>query len=108
MTLDEMLAAMDEKSLPVPLDALKRFEETLGTQLPNDYREFLVRCNGGYVAGGVRFCASTSDGVVLDLHLNHLGGFRKENHFSVEFARNNYQKYETRIPSELIWIADDP
>jgi len=53
MTLDELLAALDHKSPPAPIDALKRFEATIGQPLPDDYREFLVRCNGRAYASRV-------------------------------------------------------
>ncbi len=108
MTLDDLLAAIDHKSPPAPVDALERFEIAIGQRLPQDYREFLVRCNGGYAGGNVRFCGPTPDGQAAEACINHFGGFRKENYFSLEFSRDNYQTYETRIPKTLIWIADDP
>jgi len=55
MTLDEFLAAIDSKLPPAPADALQRFETLIGAQLPEDYREFLIKCNGGYARGYVQF-----------------------------------------------------
>lgn len=109
MTLDELLASLDHKSPPAPSDALKRFERTIGQQLPGDYREFLVRCNGGYGAGDIHYLAPpTPEGQSPDVCLNHVGGFREEDYFSLESAYENYQQYEIRIPKDLIWIANDP
>ncbi len=108
MKLDELLAALDHKSPPAPNDALQRFEATIGQPLPDDYRDFLVRCNGGYGRGYVQFLALTPKGHAADACVNHVGGFRKESYFSLESNYANYQIYEVRIPKALIWIADDP
>lgn len=108
MTLDELLAALDHKSPPAPTDAIKRFEATIGQQLPDDYREFLVRCNGGYGCGYVQYLEPTPEGHSANACVNHVGGFREESYFSLESNYDNYQKYEVRIPKTLIWIADDP
>jgi SMI1-KNR4 cell-wall len=108
MTLDELLAALDHKSPPAPMNVLERFEATIGQRLPDDYREFLVRCNGGYGCGYVQFHGPTPKGHAADACVNHVGGFRKESYFSLESSYDNYQKHEVRIPKELVWIADDP
>src|ERR1700733_14815666 len=102
MTLDELLAAIEDKSPPAPADAVQRFEATIGQRLPDDYREFLVRCNGGYAGGHVQFTGPTPDGFAADACMNHIGGFREETYFSLEDNRDNYQnEYETRIPKDL-------
>lgn len=110
MTLDELLAALDHTAPPAPTDALDRFEATIGQRLPEDYREFLVRCNGGYGCGCgyIQYHGPTPAGHAADACLNHVGGFREESYFSLESSYDNYQKYEIRIPKDLIWIADDP
>src|SRR5260370_1154023 len=36
------------------------------------------------------------------------GGLREESYFSVEWCYENYQRYELRIPKDLIWIGEDP
>ena len=66
MTLDELLAALDHKSPPAPMDAIKRFEATIGQPLPDGYREFLVRCNGGYGCGYVQYLEPTPAGHAAD------------------------------------------
>ena len=108
MTLVELLAALEHKSPPAPLDALKRFETTIGQRLPDDYRDFLLRCNGGYGCGYVQYLEPTPAGHAADACVNHVGGFREESYFSLESSYENYQQYEVRIPKDLIWIADDP
>jgi hypothetical protein len=108
MTLYELLTALDHKSPPAPIAALVRFEATIGQQMPDDYRDFLIQCNGGYGCGYVQFHGPTPEGHPADACVNHVGGFREETYFSLESAFENYQQYETRIPKDLIWIADDP
>jgi hypothetical protein len=108
MTLDEFLAVIDDKLPPAPLNALEQFESQIGRRLPEDYREFLVRCNGGYAAGAVVFQGPTPEGNTADACPNHIGGFREESHFSIEAAHENYQADEVRIPKALLWIMDDP
>ena len=108
MTLDELLATLEDKLPPAPLDALKRFEATIGQRLPDYYREFVIRCNGGYGCGYVQFHGPTPDGHAADACMNHVGGFREESYVSLDSNFENYQKYEIRIPWDLIWIADDP
>jgi hypothetical protein len=108
MTLDELLAALEDKSPPAPADALERFEETLGHRLPDDYRAFLISCNGGYGRGYVQFRGPTARRNVIVACLNHVGGLREEKYYSLERAYQKYQVWEVRIPKDLIWIADDP
>lgn len=108
MTLDELLAAIDDKLPPAPPDVLEKFEALVGERLPEDYREFLVRCNGGYAAGYVQYHGPTPEGQSADACVNHIGGFREESYFSLESSRENYQTDEIRIPKDILWIADDP
>jgi len=125
MTLDELLTATDNKSPPAPMEELERFEVTIGERLPDDYREFLIRCNGGYAGGYVSFQPTMGffrnlwlfildvtgirpAGGQLDACLNHIGGFREEPYISLRSSYDNYQTEEVRIPKDLLWIADDP
>src|SRR5262245_35298266 len=81
MTLDEFLAVIDDKQPPAPLDSLEQFESQIGHRLPEDYRRFLLRCNGGYAAGSVVFQGPTPEGNTADACPNHIGGFREEDYF---------------------------
>jgi hypothetical protein len=91
MTLDELIARVEDKLPPAPEDQLAQFEAGIGHCLPEDYRYFLVRCNGGHLGGRYG--------------INTIGGFRKETDYSLV---DNWNVYCDRIPDPLIWIMDDP
>ena len=105
MTIDELIAQVDKKSPPAPLDRLARFEAQIGHTLPDDYRRFLINCNGGYVGGRYWFHGKNPDGREVEAGVHHIGGFRDEPHFSLLWTRDCYSG---RIPNALIWIHDDP
>jgi hypothetical protein len=108
MTTEEFLAAVQDKSPPAPPDRLAAFESAIGCTLPEDYRRFLVACNGGYASGKVLFLGATSaSGSVAGVH--HVGGFRQDYGASLEARRERFQTGDPPpIPRELIWIMDDP
>ena len=108
MTIEEMSAALTHTSPPASPEATERFEAMIGQRLPDDYREFLTRCNGGYGCGYLRFTGPMVDDYVVTACLNHVGGLRQEDYFSLVANYENYQTYEVRLPKDLIWIADDP
>ena len=108
MHLDYLLEMIDQKLPPAPREKVLHFERVIGAPLPDDYREFLIRCNGGFLGGSVCFAGPTPDGQPGDACINHVGGFRQEAHFSLGYLRSIYQEGEDRIPEELIWIMDDP
>lgn len=104
MTLEELLSLIENKLPPASEAAMLAFELSIGHRLPADYREFLVRCNGGYASGYAVF-----PGPIGDVSIHHVGGFREETCYSLVYNRDNYQhESEIRIPRDLIWIADDP
>jgi hypothetical protein len=105
MNLDSFLSAIDKKLPPAPEAELARFENLLGSRLPEDYRQFLVACNGGYVGGALWFKGPTSRGEPADAGVHHIGGFRREYAFSLEQRRD---VFAGRIPDDLLWIMDDP
>jgi hypothetical protein len=105
MTVDEFLSEVNNKGGPAALTAIAEFERQLGSQLPEDYREFLIRCNGGHVGGRLWYVGPTPNGARADAGVHHVGGFRKETYFSLERHR---ESYEGRIPRDLLWIMDDP
>jgi hypothetical protein len=51
MTMDEFVTLIELKSPPAPQDRLEAFEAELAG-LPDDYRQFLARTNGGVIRGG--------------------------------------------------------
>ncbi len=99
------LQAIEMKLAPAPESELLAFEQALGCRLPEDYRDFLVSCNGGYVGGELWFTGPTPTGEKADAGVHHIGGFRQERHFSLPRARS---RYAGRIPDDLLWIMDDP
>lgn len=105
MTIEEFLALIDDKQSPAPAKELATFEGAIGHPLPDDYRRFLVACNGGYVGGSLWFKGPTPKGEAADAGVHHIGGFREEWHFSLPYHR---ECYDGRIPSDLVWVMDDP
>jgi hypothetical protein len=108
MTTEELLAAVQDKAPPAPPDRLAAFESAIGCPLPEDYRRFLVACNGGYASGKVLFLGTAPEGgPVAGVH--HVGGFREDYATSLEARRVGYQTGNPPpIPRDLIWIMDDP
>jgi hypothetical protein len=105
MTIDEFLRAIKETAPPAPTEKLAQLEEALGNSLPDDYRRFLERCNGGFVGGSLWYQGPTPTGDRADAGVHHIGGFRDESYFSLAWAR---ECYAGRIPDDLLWIMDDP
>lgn len=105
MTIAELIDLVEKKAPPAAAGELAAFENELGTDLPDDYRSFLMATNGGYLGGRLWFFGPTPDGNAADAGVHHLGGFRKEWHFSLLEHRNCYAG---RIPEGLLWVADDP
>jgi hypothetical protein len=103
MTIDEFVFRVKKKLPPAPADELARFEALIGHALPDDYRSFLVRCNGGSAGGRYWFRGKNPEG--LEVGVQRVGGFRDESHFSLRWARDCYHG---RIPATLVWIMDDP
>lgn len=105
MTIDEFLAVIDDTQPPAPEQELGAFEQAIGQRLPEDYRAFLVNCNGGYVGGRYWYVGRNPAGQEVEAGVHHLGGFRSEYPFSLTQRR---RVYTGRIPDALIWIHDDP
>lgn len=105
MTIDEFLQVIDDKLPPAPPADLTAFESDLGDSLPDEYRRFLVTCNGGYLGGRLWFTGPTPEGRSADVGIHHIGGFRDEYYYSLAEHR---ECYTGRIPSALLWVMDDP
>jgi SMI1 / KNR4 family (SUKH-1) len=108
MTMDEFVTLIELKSPPAPQDQLEAFEAELGARLPDDYRQFLARTNGGVIRGWYRFKGRTPGGGLEYAYLHHVGGFREELHFSLGFHRGSCLNPESVFPTALLWIMDDP
>jgi hypothetical protein len=105
MTIDDFIAQVKDKSPLAPVDKLTEFEALIGHTLPDDYRYFLINCNGGYIGGRYWYRGTSPEGREIEAGVHHIGGFRKESYFSLLWT---WDCYEGRIPDALIWIHDDP
>jgi len=105
VTINEFIEQIDDKLPPAPPDQIAAFEADLGQRLPEDYRRFLVACNGGWLGEKfLEFEGLGLEGSAVGTGLHHIGGLRKEDYYSLVGARSIYP----RLPSSLVWIMDDP
>jgi hypothetical protein len=102
MSPEEFIASIRDTAPPAPEQALVALEQALGALLPSDYRQFLLRTNGGYVGGRLRFRGGPPQQLEVGIH--HIGGFQESTELSLLDARDCY---EGRIPAELLWVMDD-
>jgi hypothetical protein len=124
MTIDDFIAAVDgaaDQGLPPAAASLfgpskepppsqaqvEAFELEIGASLPDDYRRFLLRCNGGNV-DWYQFEGLNPEGRSWTAVVSHVGGLREEPDLSLRFARGCYQGHELQIPRTLLWIMGDP
>jgi hypothetical protein len=116
MTIDEFIALMEDNSPPVPEEELAAFEAEIGAELPQTYRQFLARSNGGYIRGWYRFKGPTPEGRSPSAFVSDVGGLRDDPNLSLRFARGCYlaaprllqEESENKIPAALLWIIGDP
>ena len=106
MTIDELLLLIRKSEPPAPLDQLEQLEASLGVRLPADYRDILIRCNGGHLGGRLWQFPPAEPGIQVGV--NHIYEFRTEPHFSLAEKRECYQSPGyIRIPLDLLAITDD-
>lgn len=105
MTMEAFVDAVKQKLPPAPAAALTALEASLGCRLPEDYRDFLVACNGGFLSGTLGYEGHSPTGEYVTASIHHVGGFREEDYFSLDWRRDIYAG---RIPEDLLWIMDDP
>jgi SMI1/KNR4 family protein SUKH-1 len=56
MDVAKFIAQIDRGAAPKPTAAaLEEFEKRIGCKLPDDYRQFLLACAGGYCGGSAEF-----------------------------------------------------
>ena len=53
MDIDEFVALTEERGRRPSERSIKSFEKKIAATLPDDYRAFLERCNGGCVGGSI-------------------------------------------------------
>lgn len=102
MNLPSLLALVREKKPPVPMVVLQALEDGIGQRLPEDYRKFLIACNGGSLGGRLWFYKAGS--VLPDAAPHHIGGIRPERPFSL---LAQLHALHGKIPIDLMWIMDD-
>jgi hypothetical protein len=124
MTIDDFIAAVDaaadralppaavslfgpSKVQPPSQEEIEAFEAEIGATLPEDYRQFLLRSNGGNVDWH-QFKGPTPGGRPWTAVVSHVGGLRDEPDLSLRAARGCYQGSELQIPRALLWIMGDP
>ena len=124
MTIDGLITALDEaadRALPAAARRLlgpsrvpphspaevEAFEAEIGTTLPDEYRQFLLRSNGGRL-DRCPFDGPTPDGKTWPVVISDVGGLREEADLSLRAARRCYQGSELQIPRPLLWIMGDP
>lgn len=81
------------------------FELRIGSPLPADYRDFLGRCNGGYLGGALVFRGPTPAGEDASASIHHIGGLRPESYYSLI---RHFETFGKWLPTTMIWIMDDP
>jgi hypothetical protein len=117
MTIDEFITILQHTEPAVPEGEIHAFEAELGNRLPEDYRRFLLRVNGGSIPGWSRFRYKglSPDGRTRYAVVSKVGGLRAEPAYSLRANRGFYlaapgpqPELETKIPAALLWIMSDP
>jgi hypothetical protein len=117
MTTDEFLGILRHTEPPVSESEVEAFEAEIGVRLPEDYRLFLSRVNGGSVSdwGRYRYKGLAPDDRTCYAVVSEVGGLRPEPEYSLRANRQFYlaapgpqPESETRIPAALLWIMSDP
>lgn len=86
---------------PATLQDISDFEKKIQSILPNDYKDFLIKFNGGRpLPASFKFFSDRTDASSVDQFLS-LG---KEKNSNLE---KYYYNYKNRIPSGFIPIAHD-
>jgi hypothetical protein len=116
MTVDEFITLLRHTEPPVPESELEAFEADLGARLPEDYRQFLLRVNGGSIPewSRYRYKGLSPDGRTRYAVVSEVGGLRAESDYSLRAHRQIYlatpgpqPELETKIPAALLWIMGD-
>ena len=94
----------DRQNPPVQQQELDRFEEERGVQIPQSYRDFIVRNRGGYSAGGddVLFAPSWNETPVSVWY--GASGSR----FGGTFHKRDIGNFSQAVSEKFIQFAEDP
>jgi hypothetical protein len=96
----QMDNAIDIPNPLAPEGATQRLEQALSIALPDDYRNFLAKCNGGLFTHCVFSIARYGKSSVVFLGLETGKPHNDLEHY--------WQQYRARIPSSAIPIGFDP
>ncbi|NQX62518.1 SMI1/KNR4 family protein [Paenibacillus qinlingensis] len=89
---------------PISLENIQEVEQRYGIKLPNDYKEFLLKYNGGNPIPNVMF--TTKNGILTSYLVYVHPLFEREMPSLV--SNFLYFNKEEKIPSNLIAIGHDP
>lgn len=113
MNIEELIASFSEVGGACPLDQLVEFEKRMGARLPDDYRDFLTRCNGGYAPGFLtsRTTIDAGDKFIGPSCFFGIGyPFPKPEYpddTNWTLIDLNEMVYDGRIPKDCVLFADD-
>ena len=95
-----MITIINAKT-PATSESISDFERKIGSKLPDDYKNFLLKYNGGQPCpNSFKFISNKDDGSSVDKFLS-LGKEKYSN------LLKYYNIYKDRIPSGFIPIAHD-
>ena len=106
MTAGELIALIDGRKKLTKLK-LSQFERSQGFRFPDDYREFLLQCNGGYLGGTVTYQPKLRRGsrrAYSDVVIDTIGGLNRRN----GDLGKEISFHAAFFPSSLVWIMGDP
>jgi hypothetical protein len=91
----------DSNNSPLEEEFLQALEQYWGFGLPKDYKNFLLKFNGGVPNKNYFYFKDSDFGSQVD----YFFGVKKDENFNLLM---NIKMYEERIPQNFIPIADDP
>jgi hypothetical protein len=104
MQIVELVSILESKGPTLTETALEEFEREIGDRLPDDYREFLLECNGGVIA-------RRNDGVLhhpTTCPVDSFWGLHEDRPGARRSLRCWFQLLRGRLPEGLLEISSDP
>ena len=105
MKIEDFAACLQMTSPTVSQAEIAHLEQKVEGEFPDDYRSFLLKCNGGYIESNVEYISSFTS-KPSEFCISSVGGVRHDEPiFSLD---SMLVAYHGRIPSDLFWIMSDP